>query len=97
MSNDASIINQNPVSLLVTLNTDRLHLFLRKRFIDVIADRLGLPVGSTGRNDKEIGETGKLSLVEDDDIFRLEVVGGLGNGFSEVSGCHFPTNSHSLT
>jgi hypothetical protein len=65
---EVAIVLENPFGILVALDADR-HLAAIFQFeVDLVADGLVLAAAGACTNQKEIGEGGDLSKIEDDDV-----------------------------
>ena len=61
-------IHEDPLRAIVALDVRRTHLGGAQRFFDAVGDRLHLPAVLAGAQHEEVGERGRVTQVEHDDV-----------------------------
>jgi hypothetical protein len=68
MNNEVAVVHQDPLGVLVSLDTDRQVAALLEPEMDLIGNGLVLPGVGAGTNYEMIGEAGDFTQVENDDV-----------------------------
>lgn len=68
MHNKISIVDQNPIGVVIAFHVHGLFALARKFFADAIADGLNLARIGAGGNDEVVGERGDFSKVQNADF-----------------------------
>jgi hypothetical protein len=94
---DVDVVEQDPSTGPLTLTPHRLGLFRQvgQLLLDRVDDGLHLPLVGRGGEHEGVGDDQLVTHVDDDDVLRLLVGGGLGGGERQLSGalgCSHPTS-----
>ena len=76
MNDEIAVIEQHPLGGVVAFDADRAAIRARfELFVDLVSDRLNLPLVRAACDNEKFGKAGELAQIEPDDVERLFVGG----------------------